>query len=165
MPLVANNIFFMSSDASDDFEARFSLLGKPSAHFPQVLDACHLVASRPIVLADLCFDHDLRVELAGDDEIWCLIESGNALGTLGLAEADPNSRKDLLDNELQTVTDQVADRVTVSRKKSSQKTFVNQYSIRDANLCEVLDATMTVSGVCLVEAMNPAGGYLRHSLL
>jgi hypothetical protein len=54
-----------------------------------MLNARNLVAGRSIVLSDLCFDNDLRIELARDNEVRRLIKSRKTLGPFGLPIADP----------------------------------------------------------------------------
>ena len=69
----------------DDLENR---LFRPFAivlHQCQTLHAGNLVASRAGVFGDLGLDDDLRVELVGNAEVGSLVETGQPIGTLGLA--------------------------------------------------------------------------------
>ena len=94
-----------------------------------MLDAGHLVSRGAVVLGELCFDDHLGIELVGNDEVGCLIETVQTLGTFGLAVADARTRKHVLDGVLDDVADQFADGITMAREGAAEKPFVQQDGI------------------------------------
>ena len=75
-------------DTGNNFEARRIIRGKAlHAQAAKVLHSGNLIAGRAVILGYFSLNNDLRVELVRYDEIWRLIETGDALGSLGLASA------------------------------------------------------------------------------
>ena len=58
-----------------------------------MLDTRHFVSRGAVVLGELAFDHDLRIEFVRDHEIRSLVKAFQTLGAPGLAVANVHPRR------------------------------------------------------------------------
>ena len=85
-----------AADTRDDLVFWIVLGTAGKAQFAEMLNARHLIAGRAVILGDLRFNNDLWIELAGNNEVRCLIETLDSFRALGLAETDACLGKDIL---------------------------------------------------------------------
>ena len=150
-------------DAGDQLERRMIRRSIFAAQGGKTLNVDYLVPRRTFILGDDGFEHDLRVELAGDDEVGSMIESGDALRSSGLAKADTGASQSVFDGALDDVPDQLADRIPVGGKRPSQEPLVQQHGIGDAQFRDGTDADESMPGIRLVEPMQVAGRSIGHT--
>ena len=99
-----------------------------------MLDSRDLVSCSAVILSNLGFDHDLRVELVGHDEVGSLVETGDLLCPLRLSERDSRLDEHGLDCRLHHVADQLGDGVTVGGERPAEQALVQQHGVRYAEL-------------------------------
>ncbi len=69
----------------------------------------YLVTRGTVVFRNLGFNDNLRIELVGNNEIWGLIETRDALRTLGLSITHPVPVQGFLDRGFEYITNEFAD--------------------------------------------------------
>ena len=94
-----------------------------------MLNSSDFVPRSSVIFGDFGFNYDHRIEFARDNKVRCLVKSGDFLGAFRLPVANPVLREDIFDLDLETVSDQFADRVSVTSKRASQKAFVKEHCV------------------------------------
>src|SRR5712664_2981479 len=106
----------------------------------KMLDARHLVAGRAVVFRQFCLDHNLGIEFIGDDEVGRLLESLDPLGTICFPGADAVLGQHFFNRNLYGLPDNIADGVSMPRKRPSEEAFIEEHGIRDTDVREWGDA-------------------------
>jgi hypothetical protein len=119
-----------------------------------MLHAGDLVPRRTVVLGYLGLDNDLRVELAGNDEIRRLIEAGDTLCPFRLTEANAGAGKYALNGAFQHIAHKLADRIPMPGERAAEKALVEQHCIRNAEIRERLNAGEPMPRIGLVEPVQ-----------
>jgi len=113
-----------TSQTSDDLISRFAFTEALLRHLAQANNSGCFVSRRAVILGQFGLNDDTGLELVGDDEIRCLIESRKPFGPFRFAESYSSQTKLLLNGRLQAVTDQFTDGVPMAGEWSSEEPLV-----------------------------------------
>ena len=78
-----------STDAGNNLIFRIIRTPACKAQLTEVLNTGYLISGRTVIFGDLCFDDDLGIEFAGDDEIRSLVKAFNLSARLVLRKLIP----------------------------------------------------------------------------
>lgn len=152
-----------AGNAGDHFESGVTFRAVFRAERAEVLDSRHLVAGRTVVFSELRLDDDVGIEFVRDHEIRRLVESGQSLRPLRLAETDAGSRQLVLDGVFDKVADQFADGIAVARERAPEKAFVEKDGVGDSQMCRRTDADKSGPGIRLVQSVEVAESHFRYA--
>jgi hypothetical protein len=119
-----------------------------------MLNTRDLIPGCTVIFGEFRFDDHLRIKLARDNKVGCLIKAFEPLRPFCLSKTDTRSREQILYGRLQAVPDNLTDRIPVAGKRSSQKPLLEQHRIGDSHCGHIFNCLDTTFGVCLIEAMN-----------
>ena len=75
-----------------------------NAEFAKMLNACHFVSGSAVIFCDFCFDNNLRIKFAGNNEIGRLVKSLDPFRAFRFADAYSSFRKNILYGRLKTIS-------------------------------------------------------------
>lgn len=101
-----------------------------------MLNAGNLVTRRAIVLRKLGFYDDLWIEFIGNDEIRRLVEIRKAFRPLCPAVTDAGPGQHVFNSIFDDVSDQLADRIPMTGERTTEKTFVEQNGVGNAQISQ-----------------------------
>lgn len=116
-----------TSQTRDDFVAALAVALAGVCHLAKSYDARSFVACRAVILGEFGLDDDAGLEFVGDNEVRCLIKTSDSFGSFGFAKADAGASELFFNRCFQSIANQFADRIPVTREQALNNSVREQH--------------------------------------